>query len=339
MNSHDDQSHNPSNDPVQNILSQMKELAARPYEEYRGRFHGKGAELFVLMLKNFLLSVITLGIYMAWAKTERRKFFWQNLEFHGQRFQYTGTGKELFIGFAKVFGVYVGFLVLAKIARMVSPILEGAVSLAFGLALSVVVPYAIYGSQRYLMSRTRWRGIRFGMEDAAGAYAKEFILGGLLTVLTLGLYSPILNNKLYGLIINNRRLGNASFRYDGDSRVVFCMFLKNLLLFVPTLGLYWFRYRAHLLRYRAEHTYLDQAHFGIELKGRELLGLGLLNLFAVPLTLGLALPWVAIYNMEFVINRLSLKGQVDFAKIEQRAADGKALGDAVADALDVGLAF
>ena len=38
------------------------------------QYHGDGGSLFVLLLKNVLLTLITLGIYLPWAKTARRQY-------------------------------------------------------------------------------------------------------------------------------------------------------------------------------------------------------------------------------------------------------------------------
>src|SRR6266513_1520907 len=73
---------------------------------YRFRYHGDGTAFFILILKNALLTLVTLGIYAAWAKAERRKYIWSNVEFHGQRLEFTGTGWELFKGYLKLIGAY-----------------------------------------------------------------------------------------------------------------------------------------------------------------------------------------------------------------------------------------
>ena len=63
----------------------------------RLRYHGTGGSLFGLMFVNALLTVITLTIYSAWAKTKVRVFHWSHTELDGDRFAYHGTGGELFM--------------------------------------------------------------------------------------------------------------------------------------------------------------------------------------------------------------------------------------------------
>ncbi len=61
-------------------------------------FHGKGGELFGIYLVNALLSIVTLNVYYFWGKTKLRRYLWSHTQFMGDRFEYLGTGKELFKG-------------------------------------------------------------------------------------------------------------------------------------------------------------------------------------------------------------------------------------------------
>src|SRR5271155_4683287 len=128
------------------------------------QYVGTGGGLFFVALKNLFLTLVTLGIYLPWARTERRKYLWQNIEVGGQRLRYHGTGREVMLGYLKVAAVY---LVLFGV-----PLLVSAVNAHVGLVLRVVgvlaifplVPIAIFGSARYRLSRTSLRGVRFGVE-------------------------------------------------------------------------------------------------------------------------------------------------------------------------------
>ena len=55
--------------------------------------------LLKLTIVNFLLSVITLGFYRFWAKTNVRKHIWSSVHINGEPLEYTGTSME----FSKAF--------------------------------------------------------------------------------------------------------------------------------------------------------------------------------------------------------------------------------------------
>ena len=46
-------------------------------------FHGNGADYFRIWIVNLLFSILTLGIYSAWAKVRTKKYFYGNTELAG----------------------------------------------------------------------------------------------------------------------------------------------------------------------------------------------------------------------------------------------------------------
>ena len=51
-------------------------------------FHGEGMEYFRIWIVNIFLSIITLGIFSAWAKVRREQYFYGNLRLGEQHFAY-----------------------------------------------------------------------------------------------------------------------------------------------------------------------------------------------------------------------------------------------------------
>jgi uncharacterized membrane protein YjgN (DUF898 family) len=66
--------------------------------ESRFRFTGNGREYFAIWIVNLLLSIITLGIYSAWAKVRREQYFHRNTLLDDQPFEYTGNPVRILIG-------------------------------------------------------------------------------------------------------------------------------------------------------------------------------------------------------------------------------------------------
>lgn len=177
--------------------------------------------LVALSFINLLLKVVTLGIYSFWAKTEVRKRIWSAVRIEGEPLHYTGTGKELFLGFLIVF-----FLVLVPIL-----LLTTAVFIAFGprspalaayqlslyALLFLLIGVAIYRAQRYRLSRTRWRAIRGALVGSANGYAWTHFWTGLVSVLTLGWALPWRSTKLQGILIRDMRFGSVPFRFDATA--------------------------------------------------------------------------------------------------------------------------
>ena len=77
------------------------------------RYTGQSGPIFGLSLKVAFLTLLTLGIYRFWGKSRIRRYIWSSAELDGDRFEYTGTGLEKFLGFlmAVVFlAVYLGIV-------------------------------------------------------------------------------------------------------------------------------------------------------------------------------------------------------------------------------------
>jgi uncharacterized membrane protein YjgN (DUF898 family) len=54
-------------------------------------FTGSGAEYFRLWITNLLLTVVTFGIYSAWAKVRRTQYFARNTQLAGASFDFRGN--------------------------------------------------------------------------------------------------------------------------------------------------------------------------------------------------------------------------------------------------------
>ena len=73
------------------------------------KFRGQGSVLTGIFLVNLLLTVLTLGIYYAWAKVKTKKYIYSSTYLEESSFQYHATGKELFMGYLKVFVLVILF--------------------------------------------------------------------------------------------------------------------------------------------------------------------------------------------------------------------------------------
>jgi uncharacterized membrane protein YjgN (DUF898 family) len=71
------------------------------------QFYGTAETLFPIFIRNLLLSIVTLGVYSFWARSEFRRYLLSHLELAGERFEYHGTGRELFRGFLRALPVLV----------------------------------------------------------------------------------------------------------------------------------------------------------------------------------------------------------------------------------------
>ena len=302
--------------------------------------HGKTTEFFTIWIVNILLKAVTLGIYHFWAKTRVRRYLWSQTEYDGERFEYHGRGLELFYGFllavTMIFSLGLALTLIMKLFGETIPWLPVAL---FALLYPTFVELGgmgIYGARRYTLSRTALRGIRFSQSGSPLRYGLMTLGHGLLMVLTLSLYLPVMRERLRHYRINNSSYGSEEFSYDGRARDLYPRFLLCLLLSLPTLGLSWLWFWAYEYRYVAEHTYLGKLRFRSDVSALGILWLGFSNFLVLALTLGLAFPWVLLRTVRFICAHLETQGTLDYQRIAQVEAPEPKVGEGLVEALDMG---
>lgn len=186
------------------------------------QFLGRRGALFTLVLKTMGLTLLTLGIYRFWAKTRLRRYFWSNVVIAGEPLEYTGKATELLIGFLIVVAVLVPLSVASSVLRLMA---EGApewiglvLDIGYIVILVFLIDFATYRMWRYRLTRTRWRGIRFGMENGALKYAGRAFLWRIGQVLTLGFITPWARLDLAKFRVGRMRLGDQTFALNGPVR-------------------------------------------------------------------------------------------------------------------------
>ncbi len=193
-----------------------------------GRFvyDGRLGELYVIFIKNLLLTIITLGIYRFWAKTRVRRYLWSHTSLFGDRFEYTGTGKELFLGFLIALGLFLAFgailvVVTIVLGEGVGQVLTGV----FYILLFFLFFVARFTALRYRLSRTRWRGIRGGLAGSPWRFAGISIGWNIVNLLTAGLLGPVVTVRTLGYRIRNAFFGTARTSFSAQAKDFYGRFL------------------------------------------------------------------------------------------------------------------
>lgn len=185
------------------------------------RWSGSPWDLVGLSFVNFFLTIITLGIYGFWGRTEVRRRIWSSIRLQDEPLAYTGTGGELFKGFLfVVLVVFIpGLLILFAAAAIFGDrsIAYGVTNLAVYMAYFLLMGIAIYRARRYRLTRTVWRGIRGGMSGSPTSFAWLWIWTTALIPVTLGWILPWRANRLQAHLGRETTFGDRHFAYAGSS--------------------------------------------------------------------------------------------------------------------------
>lgn len=191
------------------------------------RFTADASEFQNLVLRHGALSAVTVGFYRFWMKTHLRRAIWRGTELDGDGFEYTGTPVELLIGtliavlsLATIFVVVNLGLVIVDLTFWRSQSLIAS----FGLTFLLFLPlreYAVFRARRYRLLRTKWRGIRFGMDGSGRRFVLIWAKMFALTVLSLGVFWPIMRVARERYMTNCMLFGDQRFRFEGSAHGIF----------------------------------------------------------------------------------------------------------------------
>jgi len=340
---------------------------------YRPQFNARPEEYFRIWIVNLALTILTLGIYSAWAKVRKLRYFYSSTTLAGSAFGYHGDPVRILRGriiAAALAAAYFG-------AGRISPIGTLVMLAVIGLAW----PWLLVKSRMFTMRVTSWRGLRFDfVPDYAGAY--RVILGwGALGMVSLGLLMPRFLCERYRFVITRGRYGATSFECNPQvGRFYKTMFASiglalgmGIVLFLPitlllaavaksgaspatvrvvsmvAMGVLYAVWLSALHGYTQSRnlnevfgkTGLGPHRFVSSLSASALTRIYLRNLFLIVVTLGLYTPWAQIrlarYRLECI--ELEAHGSLDEFAAATAAPVPAAAGEEIGSFFDLDFGF
>ncbi|MCZ4341754.1 YjgN family protein [Sphingomonadaceae bacterium G21617-S1] len=338
------------------------------------RFNGNWREFAPIAFTNLLLIIVTLGIYRFWAKTRERRYLWSRTDFIGDPLEWTGTGKELFIGFVMavlIFGVPL-FLMQLVIQGLIFRGQIWLVVLAgflFPFALLFVMGMARFRALRYRLSRTHWHGIRGGCDQKGLAYGWSYVWKSVVGGLFFGLMLPWSMIELWNQRWNEMSFGSHSFTAGADygpllRRLLICIGLAvlgiaalaivmsgtvfaqgiamavmaglALILLLLFLIVVFTAYYALFLRLAIGGMTLNRIDFAFTARSGHIARLLLGDLALLVCTLGLGFVFLSYRHWAFFIRHMEASGEVELASLTQSTTEEPKQGEGLLDAFDVG---
>lgn len=116
-------------------------------------FHGNGMEYFRIWIVNIFLSIVTLGIFSAWAKVRKEQYFYGNLRLGEQHFAYLAEPLKILKGRIIAFGLLAAYWACWNFI----PITAMGLLIVGVLAL----PAILVASSRFKMSNSAYRNVHF----------------------------------------------------------------------------------------------------------------------------------------------------------------------------------
>ncbi len=348
--------------------------SGQPINRYPIAFSGKAGEYFRIWIVNLFLTILTVGIYYAWAKVRTRRYFYANTSIDGYSFDYLANPVNILKGHLVVGVMF--------IAYMLSGNFYPQWGFAFVMLFYILFPFLIYKSIKFYTHNSAYRNIRFYFDGTLWESYQLFLILPILIPLTLGLYFPyweylkkrwFFNNSAFGATFNEFN-GRAKLFYKtyffafGQSLILFATFFGVIALVLFVTGMlnlkqipgmeelfqkgflmgavsYVFMIVgvtmvqqyifSRITNYCWQQSRIGQVRVKSELKAMKLFWIRFTNILAIIFSAGLLIPWAKVRRIKYVLSCMSVESD---GSLDDFAAgfdpDVTAVGDAAADFFD-----
>lgn len=318
--------------------------ASTSTEARRFQFHGNTRDYFRIWIVNVALSLVTLGIYSAWASVRTRRYMYANTTLGGSPFEYLARPIPILKGRLLTVLLFGGY----ALAGRVSLPLQGAMA----LLVAALMPWLIVKSMMFRARYSSWRGLRFYFsDDYLGAYkwylgvyflmglpflaimllslAQHPIIGAVLAIAGYAAIYPWIKGHQQEWMVENHHFGGKSFRFDTEISRYHGVYARSigvaLAWFIPTMMMV------------AGFMAAPMVHNGGKVMPSPLVFVGVYALMA-PAYLGV---WTFVHTrmMNMLYNQTTLGGYTFRSTLEYWPMLGLYLGNAAAIVFSIGLAI
>jgi uncharacterized membrane protein YjgN (DUF898 family) len=338
-------------------------------------FTGSAREFFGIWFVNLVLSVLTLGIYSAWAKVRTERYFYGNTRFGGAPFEYLAQPIPILKGRLVAYAVVIalGLSGHFQIWFVYIPLILGVL---------VALPWLVQRTLRFRARYSAWRGLRFRFTGSTNDAYVAFFFRPMVQLVTMYLTMPWVRMKQHEYVVQGHRFGGMPFGYRGDLGSYFIPFLISLGLafagyviafvavfagialtaslglggaegegpstqamlttFAPAAVVYLailtlpVYVRTRYLNLMWRFSHLGEHRFESTLRARDVIWIYVSNGLAIVFSLGLAVPWAMVRLARYRAGHFAVWVQGDLDSFAAEAERAEgATGAELLDALDL----
>lgn len=330
-------------------------------------FNGKASEFFKIWIVNLMLSIVTLGIYSAWAKVRTRKYFYNNTLLMGSSFDYLAEPIKILKG--RLFAL--ALILIYSLSAVISPLLQALIAVVF----IPIFPWVIIKALKFNLYNSAYRNIRFHFDADYLKSLWVFVGLPILVAVSVGLAYPYFVRERKKFVLDHSAYGSRKFELSASTAQFYAIYLKAfasmviILLFVaaiyyvsqsgnisegrdelaalavfamvliyPILLLIYAYLYTTSLNLTINHTSLHHYQFESRLETIKIIWLYFSNMVAIICSLGLLIPWAMIRMARYRVSCLGLitDNEIEpFIAAESEKSD--AVGEELGDMLDIDL--
>jgi len=345
-------------------MESLSEPAPLSKQTHTLEFTGSASEYFRIWIVNVLLTILTLGIYYAWAKVRTRRYFYAHTSLDGHAFDYLGSPLDILKGHL----VFAAGLIALVAAHPFGPVAQSAVALAY----YAVIPFLIYQSWRYRLHHAAYRNVRMRFHGSVGESYGIYLWSALWIPLTLGLIFPYLHFRKKKYVFEHLAYGETQNHFGGKPWPFYAMYILIFIVLIVFSTIFVVAFnkmdgatrnsikgnmdminvlfqtsalafilivsclQQHIYiqsnNYCWNHSALGHARFHSALRTWPLIGIRLTNTLAIIASLGLMIPWAKVRRARYIVSQLHVIVSGDLDELTApRGRRGRAQSDASAD--------
>ncbi|MBI1889591.1 MAG: DUF898 domain-containing protein [Burkholderiales bacterium] len=330
-------------------------------------FTGSGSEYFRIWIVNLLLTILTLGIYSAWAKVRRMRYFYDNTHLAGSSFEYHGNpvsilkGRIIAVGMLGAYNALLHFSVPAALVLL--------------LVIVGVGPWLAWKSLQFKLFNSGYRGIRFGFRGSLGRAYTVFLLLPLAAPFTLYFLVPLVHQQIKQFQHEESRYGSTYFSFHAGAGkfyvaygIMFLLALGGLtaailvglvagfgigskegvaigitagvIVFYLWMFMLFPTFLTMIQRVVWNGTKLGTHQFQCDMEWKRMTFIMVTNLLGIIFTFGLFTPFAKVRAMRYRLESMSMVSTEDIDSfVADNLASVSAAGEGMADILDFDLSL
>ena len=157
-------------------------------------FNGKGSEYFKIWIVNLFLSILTLGIYSAWAKVRTKRYLYGSTSIEGSAFEYHASPIAILKGRLIAFALLIMYSVLGQLFPLVGIFLI--------ILLIASIPWIVWRSLKFNARMTSHRNVHFSFNGLL----KKSYLYYLVIPYIFPLLISLIVSFTYSVVINGYQI-------------------------------------------------------------------------------------------------------------------------------------
>jgi uncharacterized membrane protein YjgN (DUF898 family) len=302
-------------------------------------FTGTAGEYFRIWIVNLFFCLVTLGIYAAWAKVRKRRYFYGSTRLDGDTFDYFASPKSILRGRIVALLIFAAYALGGELYPASQYVFWGVGALAF--------PWLITRALAFNARNSAYRGLRFDFGATTRQAASVYIGMLLVVVLSGGLAFPWFMAKQKAFVVSQHAYGTSRFECELPAGAFYGIYLRATLMFLvlavpgvaltgyvtykqlddslgipqafawlavilPVLPIYiGYAVSFAYVQARTANLLWSKVHgpglrFASTLSARKLMRLYFGNVIAIACTAGMLIPWAVIRTLRYRLTSFSM---------------------------------